>query len=187
MSDILLLHSALGLRPAVHDFAEALREAGHTVYTPDFYDGHVFDDQRAGLAYRDEIGAGTLFTQRLLPQLADLPADAVLAGFSLGSAYAQALAARRPEARAVVLLHSIAAPRGDWPGQPVQVHRYAQDPFVDAEALATLGQAVRASGATFQDWVTPGRGHLFTDLGTPDGDADALTATLERILALLAE
>ncbi len=186
MSDILLLHSALGLRPAVLDFARALSDAGHTVHTPDFYDGHVFDGQREGLAYRDEVGARTIFTERLLPQIADLPADAVLAGFSLGAAYAQALAARRSQAAAVVLLHSVAAPRGDWPGQPVQVHRYARDPFVDEGDLTALAAAVRSSGAVFEDWVTPGSGHLFTDPGTPDGDAEATASTLERIKALLA-
>lgn len=185
MSDILLLHSALGLRPAVLRFAQALRDAGHQVHTPDFYAGHVFDDQDEGLAYRDEIGAGALFRQRLLPQLEELPPDAVLAGFSLGAAYAQALAARRPSARAVVLLHAVATPRGEWPGSPVQVHHYAQDPFVDPDDLEALGRAVRASGATFEDWVTEGRGHLFTDTDRPEGDPKATALTLERIHTLL--
>jgi len=185
VSHILLLHSALGLRPAVLRFADELRSAGHEVTTPDFYDGHVFDANSDGLGYRDEIGAGTLFKERLLPQLADLPDEAVLAGFSLGSAYAQSLATRRPAAQAVLLLHSVAAPRGPWAGQPVQVHRYAEDPFVAPDDVAALREAVQTSGAAFEDWVTPGRGHLFTDTDGPDGDAEATAATLERILAFL--
>ena len=43
MAHIVLFHSALGLRPAVHRFADALRAAGHQVTTPDLFDGAVFD------------------------------------------------------------------------------------------------------------------------------------------------
>lgn len=186
MSHILLLHSALGLRPAVLRFADALRELGHEVTAPDYYDGQVFDENAAGLAYRDRVGSGVLFKQRLLPMLADLPDDAVLAGFSLGSAFAQALAARRPAARAVILMHSVAAPRGAWPGQPVQLHRYANDPFVDPADAQALGQAVRDSGASFDDFVTLGSGHLFTDTDGPDGDEEATRLTVRRIGTLLA-
>lgn len=41
MAHVILFHSALGLRPGVHSFAEQLRKAGHTVTTPDFYNGEV--------------------------------------------------------------------------------------------------------------------------------------------------
>lgn len=184
MSHVLLLHSALGLRPAVLTFADRLRDLGHAVEAPDFYDGNVFEDEPAGIAYRDAVGARDLLS-RVGPALDALPADAVLAGFSLGSAFAQSLARSRPESRAVILMHSVAAPRGVWPGQPVQVHRYSEDPWIDPADVAALGHAVRAAHACFEDHVVPGRGHLFTDLASPDGDADATDATIERIHALL--
>lgn len=184
MSHLLLLHSALGLRPAVLDFADRLREQGHQVDTPDYYAGNVFDDEPAGIAYRDTVGTKDLFA-RLTPALDALPQDAVLAGFSLGSAFAQNLARRRPQARAVILMHSVAAPRGEWSGQPVQVHRYAEDHWIEPADVEALGQAVRAAGTSFEDHVVPGRGHLFTDLASSDGDADATDATLSRIAALL--
>lgn len=184
MSHILLLHSALGLRPAVGEFADRLRVLGHHVETPDYYAGHVFDDEPAGIAYRDRVGAKDLLA-RLTPVLEATPEHAVLAGFSLGSAFVQSLARRRPNAQAVILMHSVASPRGDWSGQPVQVHRYAEDPWIDPDDVESLGRAVRANGTSFEDHVVPGRGHLFTDLATPDGDADATTATLGRIDALL--
>lgn len=187
MSTILLLHSAFGLRPAVTHFADALREHGHDVVVPDYYGGHVFDDTCAGLSHRDDVGPANLLAG-VRPILEGLPADTVLAGFSLGAAFAQRLAADRPQAAAVILMHSVAAPRGGtWSGQPVQVHRYAEDPFVDPADLQALGDAVRASGADFVDFVTPGKGHLFTDPDLPDGDAGATAATVERIAALLAD
>ncbi|XAS76982.1 dienelactone hydrolase family protein [Dermatophilaceae bacterium Sec6.4] len=184
MSDILLLHSALGLRPAVTQFADLLRAGGHTVYTPDFYHGIVFEDSAQGLAHRDEVGARELFA-RVRVGLSQAPDNAVLAGFSLGAAFAQRLAGDRPKARAVVLMHSVAAPRGGWSGQPVQLHRYETDPFIDEADVQTLGAAVRASGASFQDIVVAGRGHLFTDLDSPDGDRRARDASAQHILELL--
>lgn len=185
MSTVLLLHSAFGLRPAVTRFADALRERGHEVVTPDYYGGHVFDDTCAGLSHRDDVGPAKLLAG-VRPVLEDLPAHTVLAGFSLGAAFAQRLAADRPDAGAVILMHSVAAPRGGvWSGQPVQVHRYAEDPFVDPGDLEQLAAAVRASGASYQDFVTPGKGHLFTDPDLPDGDPGATAATIERIDALL--
>lgn len=185
MTTILLLHSALGLRPAVTRFADGLREHGHRVVTPDYYAGNVFDDTCAGLSHRDDVGPSQLLA-RVRPAIDELPDNTVLAGFSLGAAFAQRLAADRPHAGAVILMHSVAAPRhGRWSGQPVQVHRYAEDPFVDAPDVQALGDAVRASGASYEDFVTPGKGHLFTDPDLPDGDAAATAATIERIAALL--
>lgn len=185
MTTILLLHSALGLRPAVARFADALRERGHDLVVPDYYAGNVFDDNCAGLSHRDDVGPAQLLA-RVRPVIDELPADTALAGFSLGAAFAQRLAADRPEAAAVILMHSVAAPRGGtWSGQPVQVHRYAEDPFVDPADLQALGDAVRSSGADFEDFVTAGKGHMFTDADLPEGDADATAATIGRIAELL--
>ena len=184
MTHILLLHSALGLRPAVREFADALTERGHTLVVPDYYDGQVFDDEESGVGYRDRTGAKELF-KRILPVVEELPADAALAGFSLGSAFAQTLAATRPEAAGVILMHSVAAPFGRWPGAPVQVHRYESDPWIEQDDLDALRASVEAEGTSFEDFVVPGRGHLFTDLHGPDGDGEATAATIDRIDALL--
>jgi dienelactone hydrolase len=178
MARILLLHSALGLRPAVLEFAERLRELGHEVDAPDFYEGNVFEDEAPGIAHRD---AHPEYFDHVRAIAQELSADTVLAGFSLGSWFAQRLATRRPRARAAILLHSAGAPRGDWSGVPVQVHRHAVDPWIEPADVGALGAAVTASGAPFEDHVTPGRGHLFTDLAGPDADAAATAATLERI------
>lgn len=39
MAEIILFHSALGVRPGVTAAADRLRAAGHTVHVPDYYDG----------------------------------------------------------------------------------------------------------------------------------------------------
>lgn len=184
MSTILLLHSALGLRPAVREFADRLQERGHTLVVPDYYDGEVFDDEEAGIDHRDRLGAKTLF-KRILPVVDELPDDAALAGFSLGAAFAQTLAATRGRSAGIILMHSVAAPFGRWPGAPVQLHRYAQDHWVEQDDVDALRASVEAEGASFEDFVTPGTGHLFTDVHGPDGNAEATALTIERIDALL--
>lgn len=182
MATILLLHSALGLRPGVHTFADLLRERGHEVTVPDFYQGHVFDTEAPGIAHRD---AHPEYVEAVRELAATLPPETVLAGFSLGAWFAQRLAARRPGARAAILLHSVAAPRHEWSGVPVQVHRHADDPWISPGDVTRLGVAVEASEAPFEDHVTPGHGHLFTDPDLPGYDAVVTAATIERIDAFL--
>lgn len=185
MAHIVLFHSALGLRTAVLDFADALRGLGHVVVTPDYYDGHVFVSTDDGLAHRDAVGVRALM-DHARTALDDAPADAVLAGFSLGAFFAQAFAAKRPDARAAVLLHNVEAPRdGTWSGVPVQVHRHAVDPFISEPDVTALRDAVTTSGAPFDDVVAPGEGHLFTDLATPDGDAAACDAGIAAFDAFI--
>ena len=60
MTEILLFHHALGLTPGVTDFADRLREAGHTVHTPDLYEGHTFRTVEEGVGYARETGFGTI-------------------------------------------------------------------------------------------------------------------------------
>lgn len=183
MAPILLLHSALGLRPGVHDFADRLRAHGHEVTVPDFYDGHVFDIEAEGIAHRD---AHPEYFEHVRSVADDMPADTVFAGFSLGSFFAQRLTAKRPDSRGAILISSVTAPRHPWSGVPVQVHRYATDPWITPADVDSLGEAVRASGAPFEDHVTPGEGHLFTDPQLPGFDGEATEATVARISAFLA-
>jgi dienelactone hydrolase len=56
MAEVVLFHSALGLRPGVISAAERLRAAGHTVHTPDYYDGEVFDDLDEGMRKEESLG-----------------------------------------------------------------------------------------------------------------------------------
>src|SRR4051812_18723874 len=41
--NIMLFHSTYGLRPAVRQAADRLREAGHEVWTPDLFEGRTFE------------------------------------------------------------------------------------------------------------------------------------------------
>ena len=49
MATVVLFHQALGLTPGVVAFADDLRGAGHTVHTPDLFQGRTFASIDAGL------------------------------------------------------------------------------------------------------------------------------------------
>lgn len=181
MSQIVLFHSALGLRPAVVRFADALRQDGHTVHTPDLFEGKVFDRLEDGVAERDAVGVPALM-QRAAAAVEDLPAALVYAGFSMGAASAQWLAATRPGARGAVLMHA-ALPMAAfgleaWPDVPAQVHHAVADPWVEPEVVAALG---------LETYTYPGSGHLFADEDAPEFDPDSAAELLARVRAFLSE
>jgi hypothetical protein len=49
MAEVLLFHHAQGLTPGVVSFADTLRRAGHSVHTPDLFDGRSFDTLEQGI------------------------------------------------------------------------------------------------------------------------------------------
>jgi dienelactone hydrolase len=54
--EVVVFHSALGLRPALLRWAVRLRAAGHVVHTPDLYDGEVFSDRGAAADKMQQLG-----------------------------------------------------------------------------------------------------------------------------------
>jgi dienelactone hydrolase len=56
MAEIVLFHHAQGLTPGVVAFADELRSAGHTVHTPDLFDGRTFGSIDEGLGHVEEMG-----------------------------------------------------------------------------------------------------------------------------------
>ena len=58
MAEVLLFHHVMGQTPGFFAFADELRQAGHTVHTPNLLDGRTFGSIDEGLAYVGEIGFG---------------------------------------------------------------------------------------------------------------------------------
>lgn len=187
--EVVLFHSALGLRPAVGRFADRLRAAGHTVYTPDSFDGEVFDDLEQGISKRDALGIPELIG-RAQAAVTDLSPEVVFAGFSMGTGAAQFLAATRPGARAAILMHGALAPADigleEWPRVPVQMHYAERDPWVEADGVRALEAAAARAGVSAEVHVYDGGGHLFEDAESPDHDPGAAEMMMERVLGFLA-
>ncbi|MFB6891427.1 dienelactone hydrolase family protein [Kitasatospora sp. NPDC056327] len=190
MAQILLLHSAYGLRPAVRAAADRLRAAGHTVHTPDLYDGRTFDDVEEGMAYKEELGSEELL-RRAVGVAAPLLATGtalVYAGFSLGGSLAQNLALADENALGLLLLHGTSDIREDAATSiPVQLHVAEPDPFEPEDWLNAWYLNMRRIGADVEIHRYRGAGHLFTDPDLADHDAEAAERTWAVALDFLTE
>ena len=143
MTEVVLYHHVQGLTAGVRSFADELRHAGHTVHTPDLFDGRTFDTIEEGMAFAREAGFGAL-AERGVAAAESIAPEVVFAGFSFGVMIAQQLAQTGPGARGALLMYSClpVSEFGDaWPeGVPVQVHGKDADPFFaeDLEAAQAL-------------------------------------------------
>ena len=186
MAEVVLYHHVQGLTDGVQAFAETLRTAGHTVHTPDVFDGQVFDSIDDGLAFAEEAGFETLVGRGVAAADAIRP-DVVYAGFSFGVMPAQQLAQTRPGARGALLMCSClpASEFGDgWPeGVPVQVHAKEADPFFAEDMDAARALADSTDDATL--YLYPGAQHLFADPSLGAYDPEAAGLLTERVLAFL--
>jgi dienelactone hydrolase len=188
MVEIVLFHHAQGLTSGVRDFAERLRQAGHTVHVPDLYDGRVFDTLDEGLGYAREAGFGSILERgRLAAE--ELPGELVYAGFSLGVMPAQMLAQSRPGAKGALLFHACLPTSefgGAWPqGVPVQIHGMDADEFFVEDGDLDAARALVATTTDAELFLYPGKQHLFADNSLPSYDEHAATVLTQRVLDFL--
>lgn len=187
MAEVLLYHHIQGLTDGVRAFADDLRRAGHTVHTPDLFDGHTFATIEEGFGFARDRGLEAI--RELGTAAADqLPPEVVYAGFSFGVTIAQRLAQTRPGARGALLMYSclpLAEFGGVWPdGVPVQIHGKAGDEFFDEDLPAARELADSAAAAEL--FVYPGDQHLFADSSLGAYDPEAARLLMERVQAFLA-
>jgi dienelactone hydrolase len=193
MAEVVLFHHVQGLTDGVRAFAEELRAGGHTVHTPDLFEGELPASIDEGIALVDGIGDEVL-TERASQVLAGLPEGLVYAGFSYGGGMAQRFAQSRPGTRGALLYESCLPLSGEWgagpwpEGVPVQIHGMDKDPFFALEGdLDAARELVQIVGANLAELVLyPGDRHLFTDSSLPSYDAEATKQVLRRSLEFLA-
>ena len=188
MTEIVLFHHIQGLTPGVVGFADRLRAAGHTVHTPDSFEGRTFGSIDEGEAYCTEVGFQAV-RDRGVRAAEALPQDVVYAGMSLGVMAAQTLVQTRPGARGLLAYFGFADPKyfGEWPdGVPMQIHAMDADPFFVGEGDLEPAQAFVDSSEDAELFLYPGDGHLFADSSVDDYDEAATALLLERSLRLLA-
>jgi dienelactone hydrolase len=187
MAEVVLFHHAQGLTPGVVAFADEIRRAGHTVHTPDLFEGRTFQTLEQGMAQVEQIGFGEVI-ERGVRAVQELPASLVYAGFSLGVLPAQYLAQTRSGARGALLMYSCvpASEFGSWPaGVPVQVHGMDADPIFVGEGDIDAARALVEEAEDGQLFLYPGDQHYFADSSLPSYDAEATALLTERVLDFL--
>lgn len=185
--NIMLFHSAYGLRPAVHAAADRLRAAGHHVHVPDLYDGQTADAIEEGMAIKDGIGKEELLKRAVMAAAPYSEQGLVYAGFSLGASIAQTMALGDEKARGLLLLHGTSdiAPNASVDELPVQLHVADPDAFEPHDWLNAWYLQMQRAGADTEVYRYPGAGHLYTDPDLPDYDADAAERTWAIALSFL--
>lgn len=186
MAEVLLFHHIQGMTDGVRAFADDLRQAGHTVHTPDLFDGRTFTSIDEGFGFARDTGfdaireRGTAAAEELGPGL-------VYAGFSFGVTIAQRLAQTRPGARGAILMYSCipVAEFGEaWPeGVPVQIHGKEDDEFFGEDLPAA--RQLAGSTAAAELFLYPGEQHLFADSSLGAYDPEASVLLMERVRAFL--
>jgi len=187
MAEVVLFHHVQGLTDGMRAFAERLSAGGHTVHTPDLFDGERPATVDDGIAYVQSVGDEVL-GDRADRVVAGLPEGLVYGGFSWGGATAQRFAQTRPGARGALLYEACIPITGEWAfgpwpdAVPVQIHGMDEDPFFalegDLDAARDLVETVGPELAEL--FVYPGDRHLFADSSLPSYDADAAALVLQR-------
>jgi len=188
MARILLFHHAQGQTPGFLTFAEELRQAGHTVHTPDLYEGRTYATLEEGVAHAQNVGFNNII-QRGRVAAAELPDALVYAGFSLGVMPAQMLAQAQPGAKGALLSHACVAASefgSPWPESiPLQIHAMDADKFFvrdgDLDAAQRLVEAIENA----ELYLYPVDHHLFADASLQSYDKDATTLLKQRVLRFL--
>jgi dienelactone hydrolase len=187
MAEVLLFHHAIGQTEGFRAFADELRQAGHTVHTPDLFEGRTFAGIDEGVAHVEELGFEEIMARG--DRAADaLPNELVYAGFSLGVVPAQKLAQTRPGARGALFFYSCvpASEFGTWPsGVPVQIHGMDADPYFVGEGDIDAAREIVDSNDNAELFLYHGKEHYFADSSLPSYDAEAATLLTRRVLDFL--
>ena len=190
MAEVLLFHHAQGLTPGIHAFANDLRAGGHTVHTPDLFDGRIFASIEEGMGHINKVGFDDMRARGV--RLADdLPPGLVYAGFSFGVLPAQQLAQTRAGAVGALLFYSCLPISGDWAfgpwpdGVPVQIHGMDNDPIFAGEGDIDAAREIVAKAKDAELFLYPGDQHYFADSSLPSYDAEATRLLTRRVLDFL--
>ncbi len=189
MADIVLIHSALGLTASVLRWADDMREAGHTVVTPDLFGGDTYEDVDQGVERVDSVEM-SVHVGRARELMGELGSERVYAGFSFGAAVAQILALTDPDARGVVLMHGALAPswipEGSWSADLTgQLHYARHDPWCDPEEIQAFVQM--APDGALEEFSYEGAAHLFAFEESGEHDAYQGALMHDRVLEFLAD
>jgi len=190
MAEVLLYHHAQGLTPGIVAFADELRANGHTVHTPDLFEGRTFGSIDEGMAHINGIGFDEM-RKRGVDLAGSYPNELVYAGMSFGETIAQQLAQTRPGAKGALLFYSCVPITGEWAfgpwpdGVPVQIHGMDNDPFFAGEGDIDAAREIVEKVDDAELFVYPGDQHYFADSSLPSYDAGATKLLTTRVLDFL--
>jgi carboxymethylenebutenolidase len=191
---VLVLHAWWGLNGVFRELCDRLAAAGFVAVAPDLWGGTVattVDEAERLLQQRDDAAmfaavSDALAYLRAHPAVRGEALGAI--GFSMGAAWALALAGTHPELRAVTLFYGNG--EADFAATPAAFlgHFAENDPWEPDEFVQGTEAAMRAAGRQVQFHRYSGVGHWFFERDRPDAyNPAAANLAWERTLAFLHE
>jgi carboxymethylenebutenolidase len=185
---IMVLHEFFGLQDSFKAYADELNAEGFTVLVPDLYDGRVAETveeaQRMAQALNNErtvrrlIAAAEHMTGNWHPRLGVI-------GFSLGAAFAVALAQERP-VDAVVLYYGLGEFRLDRWSAPILGHFAEVDEWEPVEDVRTAFEGLVDAGIDAELHTYPDTTHWFANRAVENAyNPDAARLAMDRTRAFL--
>lgn len=190
---VLVLHAWWGLTPFFKQLCDRLAQAGYAALAPDLYGGASADTIEAAQALLDTsdfaaMGAraeGALAALRQHPAVRGATLGAV--GFSLGAAYALALAGEHGDAFGpVVLFYGVGEADFSATSAGFQGHFAEHDEWEPGEGVRQMADAMRAAGREAEMHSYPSAQHWFMEHNRPEYDAAAAALAWQRTLGFLA-
>jgi hypothetical protein len=187
MAEVVLFHHAQGLTPGVIAFADQLRTAGHTVHTPDLFEGRTFGSIEAGMAHVEKVGFGRSSSAVPGPSTGSRPGWCTPASHS-GSSRPRCWRrrARGPAERCCVT--RACRPRSSAPGRTgcrCRCTGWTPTRSSSAKATSTPPRALVAGADDGELFLYPGDQHYFADSSLPSYDAGATALLIQRTLDFL--
>ena len=189
MAEVLLFHHAQGQTEGFMAFADELRQAGHTVHTPDLFDGRTFGTIDEGMAHvgrarlRRDHRPRRAGRERVWATSSSTPA-------SRSASCRRRSSRRRAGARAGRCSSTPACrcPSSGRRGRPTCRCRstgWTADPFFVDEGDIDAAREIVESTENGELYLYPGDQHYFADSSLPSYDAGATALLTRRVLDFL--
>ena len=186
MAEVVLFHHAQGLTPGVVAFADELRRAGHTVHTPDLFDGRTFATLEEGWATPRRSASARSSSAASAPSRGCRTSWSTPASPSACSrprSWPRPVPAR---AGAAVLLLRAGLGVRRWPtGCRCRCTAWTPTRSSSARATSTPPASSSSQAEDAELFLYPGDQHYFADSSLPSYDADATALLTQRVLDFL--
>lgn len=189
---VLVLHAWWGLTPVFRQVCDRLAKAGFVALAPDLYAGTTVDTidaatnllakrNSAAMAARAEAGL------RALREHSAVRGERLGAvGFSMGAAWALALAAEHADTFGpVALFYGVDAIDFSATSASFQGHFAEHDEWEPLDGVRQMEADMRAAGREVDLHVYPGVGHWFLEPNRPEYSPAAAELAWERTIAFL--
>ena len=191
---VMVLHAWWGLNPFFEDLCNRFASEGFVAFAPDLYEGKIAKTVReaeqlmseSNSERKEAIATTAIDFLRNRPEVRQEPL--ALIGFSMGAAWALALASELPEDfRKVVVFYGVNDPDFSKIKAAVLGHFSDVDEMEPLDGIQAMESDMRAAGLNPTFYIYPGKSHWFFENDRPEYDPEAAELAWKHTLEFLRE